>query len=396
LAKLRKQNNFLNIVVVGCIASYKKQEFYSRFPFISFVTGAKDDKNLLQEKLVDIVLSIETSKQIKDLNYQANNLSENNISKNTNILKLKKFNLRLGGIKVENRHSIQSFVNIMTGCNNFCTYCIVPFTRGREVSYKAKDILEKIKYDLSMGAKEITLIGQNVNSYKDPESNLNFAQLLKSIALIDGDFWIRFMSPHPKDMTLDVINIMAQYQDKICGFVHHPVQSGSNKIIEAMNRSYTVEKYLEQIDWIKKYLPKATISTDIIVGFPGETEADFMETVKLVETVNFDNVYSFIFSPRKYTKAALMPDLLSYDEKQKRLDFLQKIQINISKSKHEAYIGHSLKCLVEKPAVNGMLLARSAGNHTVLFDGSDSLINSFVKIKIESAGAANLTGSLIK
>ena len=329
------------------------------------------------------------------MNKQASNFSENNISKNTNILKFKKFNLSLGGIKVENRRSIQSFVNIMTGCNNFCTYCIVPFTRGREVSYKAKDILEKIKYDISMGAKEITLIGQNVNSYKDPESNLNFVQLLKSIALIDGDFWIRFMSPHPKDMTLDVVNIMAQYHDKICGFVHHPVQSGSNKILEAMNRSYTVEKYLEQIDWIKKYLPNATISTDIIVGFPGETDADFMETVKLIETVKFDNVYSFIFSPRKYTKAALMEDKLSYEEKQKRLDFLQKIQINISKVKHETYIGHSLKCLVEKPAVNGMLLARSAGNHTVLFDGKDSLINSFVKIKIESAGAANLTGSLI-
>ncbi len=389
LAKLRKQNIFFKIVIVGCIASYKKKDFYSRFPFITFVNGARDDKNLLQQKLLDLIMSMQTSKQI-------NKLTEPVVlNKDTNISKFKNFNLKLGGLKVENKHSIQSFINIMTGCNNFCTYCIVPFTRGREISYLASDILEKIKFDISIGAKEIILLGQNVNSYKCPETEINFAGLLKKVAILPGNFWIRFMSPNPKDMTLDVIKVMAEHQDKICGFVHHPVQSGSNKILELMNRSYTVEKYLQQIDWIKKYLPKATISTDIIVGFPGENEQDFIATVELIKTVNFDNVYSYIFSPRKYTKAALMQDNLSYQEKQVRLDYLQKVQIDIAKNKNEAYIGHTLKCLVEKPAVNGMLLARSAGNHTVLFNGDYELINSFVDVNIETAGATNLTGSLI-
>lgn len=373
LAKLQKQNNLLKIIIVGCIASYKKQEFYSRFNFITFVNGAREDKNILRDKLIEIVMLSQTSKSI-----------------------VEDVDLKFGGLKQEKKHSTQSFVNIMTGCNNFCTYCIVPFTRGREVSYNSQEILEKIKQDIKLGAKEIFLLGQNVNSYKCPVNNINFAELLEQVANINGEFWIKFVSPHPKDLTLDVIKVMAKYPDKICGFMHHPLQSGSNKILELMNRNYNIEKYLEQVSWVREYLPQATISTDIIVGFPCESESDFLETINIIKQVKFDNIFSFIFSPRKYTKAILMQDDLSYDQKQARLDILQKLQTDISFENNKKYIGKILKCLVEKEAVNGMLLARSSGNHTVLFNGNIELIDSFVDIKIDKVSATNLVGSLIE
>ncbi len=384
LAKLQKRNSLLKIIVIGCVASYKKKDFYVRFGFITFVSGSRDDKNVLRDKLIDIVLSMQTSKSLLVPNKKdfLDNQDKNNF--------------KLGGVRRETRHSTQSFINIMTGCNNFCTYCIVPFTRGSEISYSSKEILEKIKQDIALGTKEIFLLGQNVNSYKCPETNLNFAQLLEAVAKLEGDFWVRFVSSHPKDMTLDVIKVMAKYKEKVCGFVHHPLQSGSNKILKAMNRSYTLEKYLKQVDWIRNYLPDATISTDIIVGFPGETDQDFEQTLEVIKKIKFDNIFSFIYSPRKFTKAAMLKDNLSYEQKQSRLAILQKIQVDISRANNENYVGCILKCLVEKEAVNGMLLARSAGNHTILFDGDLAKIDTFVNIKINSARATNLIGSLIE
>lgn len=392
IIKLKNKNPFLKIIVVGCIATYRKKEFYSRFSSIHFVYGAKEDRKILQNNLIDIVLSLQTSKQVLSLK-EKNKL---NINKKFNLkldnLKLDK--LKLGGFKKDPRQLKQSFINIMTGCNNFCTYCIVPFTRGREISYSANQILEKIKTDVDAGAKEITLLGQNVNSYYDKENNLNFAQLLEKVANIKGDFWVRFMSPHPKDMTLDVIKVMAKYADKLCPFIHYPLQSGSNKILSDMKRGYTIEKYLEQVDWIREFLPQATVSTDFIIGFPGETEDDFQQTMNIVEQVKFDNIYSFIYSPRKYTKAALMQDNCSYETKQKRIDILQKRQIEIARAKNDTYVGKIFKCLVEKRGLSGRLFARSAQNHKILFDGDDSIIDTFVNIKVDSAGAVNLTGYL--
>lgn len=386
LVKLkRKQHNF-KVVVIGCIATYRKKEFYSRFPSVVFVSGARDKKEYLQKNLIDLVLSLETTNQLFDKPKILNSSAQRNLTR------LKKFDLKLGGIKNDDKHSKQSFVNIMTGCNNFCTYCIVPFTRGREISYLASKIIEKIKFDISCGVKEIILIGQNVNSYKDPENGLNFAQLLEKIARLDGEFWIRFVSPHPKDMNLDVIKIMVKYPDKICKWIHHPVQSGSNEILKAMKRSYTVEQYLEQIFWIKKYLPDATISTDIIVGFPGETNSDYLKTRQLMETVRFDNIFSFIYSARKFTKAALLEDNCSFEEKQKRLNQLQKRSIEIVEEKNKSYIGKKLRCLVEKRTTSGKLLARSSGNHRILFDGGDSKINTFVEIYVKFTGVVNFVG----
>ena len=386
IVKLKDKNPYLKIIVVGCIATYRKKEFYSRFPYIHFVSGAKEDKKVLQSKLIDFILSLKTSKQILDFEDD----------KKTCITKFKinTNNLKLGGLKKETRNLKQSFINIMTGCNNFCSYCIVPFVRGREISYPSNQILEKIKIDVDAGAKEITLLGQNVNSYNDLENNLNFAQLLEKVALIKGDFWVRFMSPHPKDMTLDVIKVMAKYEDKLCPFIHFPLQSGSNKILDDMKRGYTIEEYLEKVGWIRNILPNATISTDFIIGFPGETEEDFIQTMNVIEKVKFDNVYSFIYSPRKYTKAALLKDDCSYEKKQKRINILQKRQVEIARKKNDALIGKIFKCLVEKRGTSGKLFARSTENHKILFHGDDSIIDTFVNIKVDSAGAVNLTGLL--
>ena len=284
----------------------------------------------------------------------------------------------------------------MTGCDNYCSYCIVPFTRGREKSYPINAIIERIRKDVKSGAKEINLLGQNVNSYKDPQTGAGFAELLKQVAQIEGDFWVRFVSPHPKDMTKDVLHTISEHNDKLCAFIHLPLQSGSNKILQAMNRTYDVEKYMEQVGWIKDILPHATISTDIIVGFPGETEEDYLETRRVMENVNYDLVFSFIYSPRKYTKAALMEDNCSLEEKTRRLEVLQKRQVDICFAQNSLNIGKTLKTLVEKRLTNGKLLARTEGNIRVLFEGKDELIGRFVKLKIEDAGSVNLIGSLKK
>jgi tRNA-2-methylthio-N6-dimethylallyladenosine synthase len=377
-------NCHLKVGVVGCIASYRKKEFFHRFDHVNFVFGAKEDPKDLQTLLADLVVKIETEKQF---GIGVNKLQRAVVDPEQG--------LALGGFKDTPKELKQSFVNIMTGCNNYCSYCIVPFTRGREKSYLMSDILARVEQDVQNGAKEVFLLGQNVNSYKDQNSGAGFAQLLEQVANVPGEFWVRFVSPHPKDMTKDVLHVMADHSDKLCHFVHYPVQSGSNRILQAMNRTYTVEQYLEQIGWVREILPEATINTDIIVGFPGETEQDYLDTRKVMEEVKFENIFSFIYSQRKYTKAALLPDDCSKEVKAARLDALQERQGNISRERNRAYVGKNLKCLVEKRLANGKLLARTNGNIRVLLDGGDENIGQFVNIKIEDAGAVNMVGSLI-
>jgi len=403
LAENKKKKPYLNIGVIGCIASYRKKEFFKRFDHISFVFGAKDDLRSLQEYLNDLVLKLETIKKV----YVQDSISDRSLKSKLKKLKARlglissepvslESDLFLGGVKGKNKELKQSFINIMTGCNNYCSYCIVPFTRGREKSYSSDILLERIKKDLQNGVKEITLLGQNVNSYKDPLTGNGFEWLLEQVALIDGEFWVRFVSAHPKDMTADVLDVIAKYNNKLCAFLHFPLQSGSNNILQAMNRTYTIEKYMEQIGWIREKLPNATITTDIIVGFPGETQEDYLQTREIMEKVRYDLVYSFIYSPRKYTKAAQLPDDCLESEKLKRLQELQKRQIEICFERNSLNIGKTFKTLVEKRLANGKLLARTEGNVRVLFDGDDDLIGSFVSVNIESTGPANMLGSLIK
>ena len=367
--------------------------------------GAREEMATFQAYLNDVVVSVETLKQLyaqeevktfhngqdRDVKQVVERKSLLSRGIQSPLLKKKLQNIKPFTKPLElNR----SFINIMTGCNKYCAYCIVPFTRGREVSYSINEIIDRVEHDVKNGAKEVTLIGQNVNSYIDPVSGNDFSELLRQVVKVDGEFWVRWVSPHPQDMTVELFDVIAQHRDKIPPYVHFPVQSGSNRVLELMKRNYTVEKYLEQIGWLRSRMPDAVISTDMIVGFPGETEQDYLQTRELMETVQYDFMFSFIYSPRKYTKAWKMEDDCPKEIKAERLETLQKRQIEICLEKNLMHIDKIVKTLVEKRLTNGKLLARTEGNLRVLFDGKDSLIGDFVNLKIEQAGPANLFATL--
>ncbi len=418
LAPLKKMKPYLKIGIIGCVASYRKLEIYQSFDHISFVYGARDEMQTLQVYLADAIEKISTLKQLHAEDPQADIGSKNRqdrdlkkfvefrpllkASKITKALSvnISEFNLKKhaaegvapSGVACEVK---RSFINIMTGCNKYCSYCIVPFTRGCEVSYAMSEILAAVTRDVAMGSREVTLIGQNVNSYIDPETGARFPELLERVAKIPGTFWIRYMSPHPQDMTKDLFDVMAAYRPKITAFLHFPMQSGCDKILQSMNRNYTVQEYIEKIGWIREKLPGATISTDIIVGFPGETEQDFLETMRVIELVRFDLIYSFVYSPRRYTKAISMEDNCSLAEKTKRLEFLQKRQMEIAAEVNSLNIGNNFKVLVEKRLARGKLLSRTEGNIRVLLDGSDDLIGQYVTVRIERVGPANMTAVIV-
>lgn len=412
LADHKKARPYMKIGVIGCVASYKKKEIYDRFDCVGFVYGAREEYDLLKAYLTDIITSIETTKQLYISSPESGARSAGQDRDVKKVVHLKGLlsspRLTPFGIKksVQKRgpdrpgsdkplELNRSFVNIMTGCNKACAYCIVPFTRGGEVSYPMAKILDRVTHDIANGAKEITLIGQNVNSYVDPESGYKFPELMRRVASIDGEFWVRWISPHPQDMTRDLFEVIAQYREKLAGYIHFPVQSGSNRILKLMKRNHTVEQYLEQIGWIRELLPGATISTDIIVGFPGETEDDYLATRDLMEKVRYDLIYSFIYSPRKYTMASNMEDNCSYEEKQKRLSFLQERQKEICFDKNSYNIGKILKCLVEKRIATDKLLARTEGNVRVHISGPDEIIGTFVDVNIVETDPVNMTGTLV-
>ncbi len=412
LAAQKKIKPYLKIGILGCVASYRKKEIYQSFDHISFVYGAREEHSVLQGYLADAIEKINTlkmqyeqdpfcdirskNKQDRDIKKISDRRSLSNVLRFPASLNISEFNLKkhltdgLGSFTKKHDEIKRSFINIMTGCNKYCSYCIVPFTRGREISYNMHEIVTAVTKDVAMGSREVTLIGQNVNSYIDPTTGDRFPELLACIAQLPGNFWIRFMSPHPQDMTRDLFDVMVAYRPKITAAIHFPVQSGSDKILQAMNRNYTIAEYKEKIGWIRTMLPGATISTDIIVGFPGETEAEFLETMQLIEHVRFDLIYSFIYSSRRHTRASSMVDDCPAAEKTRRLDFLQKRQIEIAATLNSSLIGNKIKVLVEKRLAHGKLLSRTEGNIRVILDGSDDLIGQFVDVQIESAGPANM------
>jgi len=402
LAQLKEHKPYLNIGIIGCVASYKKEEIYKRFDCVNFVHGARDDIKILHAHLADLVVSLETKKQLFEQG------SDKKIHSGGQAGDLKKRVERFGLMKKVPTLSAlkdklqdikpfkktlevnRSFINIMTGCNKYCDYCIVPFTRGREISFPASQILERLVYDVEHGAKEVTLVGQNVNSYKDPETGAQFPELLRQVAQVPGDFWVRWISPHPQDMTEELFDVIAQHEDRIPAYVHFPVQSGSDRILELMKRNYTADYYLEQVKWLRDRMPDATISTDVIVGFPGETEDDYLKTRELMEKVKFDFMYSFIYSQRQFTGASKKVDDCPPEVKAKRLESLQRRQIEICVERNKRHIGKEMKTLVEKRLTNGKLLARTEGSIRVLFEGTDDLIGQFVFVTINDAGPANL------
>ena len=289
--------------------------------------------------------------------------------------------------------SLKAWVSIMYGCNNFCTYCIVPYVRGRERSRKMEDILAECRQVIANGAKEITLLGQNVNSYgKDLEEKIDFADLLAEIAKIPGQFLIRFMTSHPRDASKKLFDTMAN-EPKIAKQLHLPFQSGSSRILKAMNRHYDREHYLELVNYAKSVMPDLVLTSDVIVGFPGETEEDFKETLSLISEVHYDSLFTFIFSPRPGTPAASMEDPTPKEEKNRRFDALCALQNSISESIHTGYIGKTMRCLVDGKDKD-LLTARTEGGRLVRFKGSESLIGTFTDIIITGATTWSLTGTL--
>ena len=301
------------------------------------------------------------------------------------------------GMPVVREGRTRAWVSIMYGCNNFCSYCIVPYVRGRERSRDPEQIIAEVRQLVADGFKEITLLGQNVNSYgKDLDTPYDFADLLTALDAIDGDYLIRFMSSQPKDATHKLFDVMARSRH-VAKQLHLPVQSGCDRVLRAMNRPYDKAKYLELITYARKVMPELVLTSDVIIGFPGETEAEAMETVALVEQVRFDALFTFIFSPRPGTPAAKMDDPVSREEKQKWFDRLCDTQNRISEELHAAYVGRTLRCLVDGEGDDARwpLTARTAGGRLVHLVGDKSAVGTYHDVKITDSNTWALFGELV-
>ncbi len=289
-------------------------------------------------------------------------------------------------------------IPIMYGCNNFCTYCIVPYVRGRERSRNAEQILKEVKEVANLGYKEVMLLGQNVNSYgNDLLDGDSFPELLKKVCRIDGIERVRFMTSHPKDISDELIAVMAE-EPKICKQLHLPVQSGSTKILAAMNRKYTREHYLSLVEKVREKMPDIVLTTDIIVGFPGETDEDFEETLSLLKLVEYDTIFSFIYSKRQGTPAATMPDVMDETQKHRNFDRMLEVQNEISKRKNDAYLGKTERVLVEGVSKNNenTLTGRTEGGKVVNFEGDAKMVGTLRNVKITKSQTWSLFGEIIQ
>ncbi len=290
-------------------------------------------------------------------------------------------------------NTLKAWVSIMYGCNNFCTYCIVPYVRGRERSRRPEDILAECRSLIENGTKEITLLGQNVNSYgKDLKDGIDFSDLLKMIAEIPGDFLIRFMTSHPRDAGKKLFDTMAS-SPKIAKQLHLPFQSGSSRVLKAMNRHYDREQYLELVRYAKSVMPELVLTSDVIVGFPGETKEEFEETISLIQEVRYDALFTFIFSPRVGTPAAAMEDPTPKEEKNRRFDALCAAQNTISEEIHAGYVHKTMRCLIDGTDKE-YLTARTEGGRLVRLAGDPALIGSFANVTITGSTTWSLTGTL--
>lgn len=294
------------------------------------------------------------------------------------------------------QNGISAFVNIMYGCNNFCSYCIVPYTRGRERSRHFADIIKEVEELAANGYKEVTLLGQNVNSYgRGLDVKIDFADLLRRVNAVEGIERIRFTTSHPKDVSDKLIDTIAECS-KVCEHIHMPLQAGSNTVLQRMNRSYTREHYLELVGKIRNKIPGIAITSDLIVGFPGETEEDFRQTLDMVEKVRFDAAFTFMYSPRSGTKAALFGDQVSLEEKKERLQRLNDVQYRIATEINESLAGTVQEVLAEGPSKTNKekLTSRTRTNRIVIFSGPKTLIGKLINVKIVKARTFSLFGEL--
>lgn len=301
-------------------------------------------------------------------------------------------------IPIRRENSFRAWVSVMYGCNNFCSYCIVPYVRGRERSRSKEAVIEEVKDLVAKGYKDITLLGQNVNSYgKDLGGAYDFADLLSELDAIEGDYWLHFMTSHPKDATKKLIDVMASARH-VAHHFHLPMQSGSDRVLHAMNRRYTFEKYIGTLDYIRERMPDAVITSDIIVGFPGETEEEFEETLNALRRARFDMIFSFIYSPRKGTPAAEMDCQIDPKEQSRRYDILLSVQNEISLESNRRLEGKSLRVLCDGPSKSREEVygGRTEGGKIVFFDGCPEQIGKFVSIEIERGDTFALYGKIIE
>lgn len=348
------------------------------------------DKINSSYKFVDIVFSPSAVDKFPKLIFEK-------LSGKKRVYDTNEYNMPVEGLEQKRDSSFKASVPIMFGCNNFCTYCIVPYVRGRERSREPDKIIQEVKDLVDKGYKEIMLLGQNVNSYgKDLDSKIDFPALLEKLNEIKGDFIIRFMSSHPKDAGKKLIDTIIKC-DKVAKHLHLPVQSGSNDILDKMNRKYTVEKYLETVDYARSFIDDFSFTTDIIVGFPNESNDNFEKTLELMKRVKYDNIYSFIYSKRSGTKAAEIDDKISDSEKGDRMTRLLSLQREISTKNYKRFIGRTMRVLVDgKGKKEGIMTGKSNEFIIVEFEGDQSLVGQFVDVLITDAKNWAVVGILKK
>ena len=373
LKQLKKVNKDLIIAVGGCMTQQKgrAQKLKDKFPFIDIIFGTHnltDFENLLKNRLASkkkIISVLESEGDIVECTPKKRSSYPN------------------------------AWVNIAYGCNNFCTYCIVPYVRGRERSRKPDDIISECESLIKEGYKEITLLGQNVNSYGHDLGDVDFATLIEKIAQIEGDFRLRFMTNHPKDLSVKLAQVMSKY-DKICNCIHLPVQAGSNNVLKRMNRRYTREDYFNKVDILRKYIPDIAITTDIMVGFPGETDEDFLDTIDLVKRVGFSGAFTFIYSRRSGTPADKMDDQVPEEVSKKRIVELIDIQNNLNREMSKKYLGKTIKILCEGyDDKKDKFLGRDEYGRMAYFSGNEDMIGKFVNVLITEAGGISLLGEIV-
>ena len=375
---LKEKKKSLVIGMCGCMVSqeHRKEDIKQKYPYVDFSFGTS-----MLYRFPEILYTCLTKNKRA---FYLDTASSGNIAE---------------GLPVVRGSAFKAWVSVMYGCNNFCTYCVVPYVRGRERSREKEKILREVFSLAASGYREITLLGQNVNSYgKDLYGDsYDFADLLSDVCKIDGEFIVRFMTSHPKDASKKLIDTMAE-NDKVAKQFHLPLQSGSNKILKAMNRVYTKEKYLELVEYMRRKMPDISITTDIIVGFPGESEEDFLETLDALEKVRYDNIFSFLYSPRKGTPAAGMENTVPSDVKNERFERMLKLQNEISNGKNQAYVNTVQRVLVEGRSKTDTtrLTGRNEKNRLIHFEGDDSLIGNMADILVERADTYALYGKLVK
>lgn len=374
LKSLKRKNKDLIIALCGCMMEQEHvaDKIKTSFPF------------------VDLLFGTQSLGHFPELAYKA-------MTEKTKVFERGVENKYIDeDLPIHRDNNIKAFVPIMYGCDNFCSYCVVPHVRGRERSRNPEAIIREVRQLVTSGYKDITLLGQNVNSYgKTLNEDINFAKLLKEIDQIEGDYFLRFMTSHPKDATYELIDTMANSKH-ICKHLHLPVQSGSDRILKLMNRHYNRAQYIKTVNYAKEKMPGLSLTSDIIVGFPGETYNDFKMTLSLIKEVGFSSLFTFIYSKRVGTKAAEMEDPVSYEEKSKWFKELLEIQEEMALKYTKSLVGKEIKVLVEsKASKHGMLTGRTEGNIIVDLAGKEELIGKFINVKIVEATNWMVKGEIL-